>query len=556
MLLMPLETTRGFTMVQRVRRTALVLIVMLGLTACSQPVGDVGGGGTAAPAGAEQTGDTAAPADADEADGELTIAIAEEPDDLDPTLARTLVGRMVFVNMCEKLYDVDADLELIPQLAADLPEVSEDGLTVTIPLRSDVTFNDGTPFNAEAVAQSLERHMTLEGSSRASELSQVESVTVVDDATVELTLSEPFTALTSILADRSGMIMSPQALDELGEDFGENPVCVGPFQFVERQAQDRIVLERADDYYDADQVQLDRIIFRIIADANVRTANLRSGDVDMAERIATTDVDQIESDANLQLFTATSIGYQGMTINIGNANGIAEAPQQLDTPLASDPRVREAFELAIDREALNEVVFDGRFTPGCSPISPNSPYADPDLECPAQDLDRARQLLADAGAEGLAVELVHANDPVNQRQAEVVQQMATEAGFEVSLAPTEFATALDETDAGNYEMFQIGWSGRVDPDGNIHAFHHTDGSLNISKASDPEVDDLLAQTRAEADVETRRGLFNQLVDTLRERRNIIYLYHQNLFVGARASITGFEFYGDGLPRFKTAAIGE
>jgi peptide/nickel transport system substrate-binding protein len=531
---------------------ALIALLLL-LVACSQPVGDVTTGSTAAPGESDQ----ATGADGgDQATGELTIALAEEPDDLDPTIARTLVGRMVFVNMCEKLYDVDADLQIVPQLAADLPEVSEDGTSVTIPLREGITFNDGTPFNAEAVKQSLERHMTLPESARASELSQVESVEAVDETTIELTLSEPFTALTAILADRSGMIMSPQALDELGEDFGSNPVCVGPFQFVERQAQDRIVLERADNYYDADQVKLDRIIYRIIIDANVRTANLRSGDIDMAERIATTDVEEIESDSNLQMFTATSIGYQGITFNIGNANGITEPPAQLDTPLASDPRLREAFELALDREAINEVVFQGKFIPGCSPISPNSPFADPDLQCPGRDLDRARALLSQAGQEGLAVELVAGNDPVNVRLAEVVQQMANEAGFEVTVRPTEFTTALDETDAGNYEAFQIGWSGRVDPDGNIHAFHHTEGSLNISKATDTEIDDLLDQTRVEQDSEARHELFNQLVDTLRERRNIIYLYHQNLFVGARGTITGFEFYGDGLPRLKTAGFSE
>jgi peptide/nickel transport system substrate-binding protein len=541
-------------MAQGLRRTLLVLTAIL-LVACSQPVGDVTTGSTA-PADADETAGDDEPegGDDDAGGGELTIAIAEEPDDLDPTLARTLVGRMVFINMCEKLYDVDADLQIVPQLAADLPDVSDDGTSVTIPVRDGITFNDGTPFNADAVKQSLERHMTLEGSSRASELAAVESVEVVDDTTVELTLSEPFTALPSILADRSGMVMSPQALDELGEDFGSDPVCVGPFQFVERQAQDRIVLERADDYYDADQVNLDRIVYRIITDANVRTANLRSGDLDMAERIATTDVDQIESADDLQLFTATSIGYQGITINIGNENGIAEPPTQLDTPLASDPRIREAFELAIDREAINDVVFQGKFTPGCSPISPNSPFADPDLQCPEQDLDQARQLLADAGQEGLSVELIHPNDPVNQRQAEVIQQMANEAGFDVSLQPTEFTTALDETDAGNFQMFQIGWSGRIDPDGNIHAFHDTEGSLNISKSTDPEIDDLLDQTRGESDTEARHELFNQLVDLLRERRNIIYLYHQNLFVGAKDTITGFEFYGDGLPRLKTTGF--
>ncbi|MGH2736116.1 MAG: ABC transporter substrate-binding protein, partial [Actinomycetota bacterium] len=189
--------------------------------------------------------------------GELVIALAEEPDALDPSLARTFVGRIVFASICEKLYDVNENLEVIPQLAADLPEFSEDGLSVTIPLREGITFNDGTEFNAEAVKTTLDRHREISESARASEIAPVKSVEVVDEFTVGLQLSEPFSPLTAALADRAGMILSPAQIDKLGDDFAEDPVCVGPFDFVERRAQDRIVVEKSDEYYDADQVHLD-----------------------------------------------------------------------------------------------------------------------------------------------------------------------------------------------------------------------------------------------------------------------------------------------------------
>jgi peptide/nickel transport system substrate-binding protein len=151
--------------------------------------------------------------------------------------------------------------------------------------------------------------------------------------------------------------MSPAALDELGDDFGQEPVCVGPFEFVER-GNERIVLERAENYHDADQVKLDRVVYQTINDGNIRTANLRSGDVHMAERINTTDVEQIESDPGLTMYDAVSLGYWGIFVNIGNTDGIDEPPGEPDHPLV-DPRVREAFELSLDHEALVKVAMDG-----------------------------------------------------------------------------------------------------------------------------------------------------------------------------------------------------
>src|SRR4051812_43031982 len=141
--------------------------------------------------------------------GTLVIGLESDPDALDPTLARTFVGRIVFLHMCEKLYDLNRKLEIVPQLASSLPKLSGDKLTVTIPLRHGLKFNDGTAFNAAAVKQSLDRHKTLKGSTRASEISPVTSVDTRGQYTVVLHLSERYSPLTAQLADRAGMIMSP-----------------------------------------------------------------------------------------------------------------------------------------------------------------------------------------------------------------------------------------------------------------------------------------------------------------------------------------------------------
>ena len=179
---------------KRWERWALLACSVLLLAACG-PVGDGGDSGTAKGGGEVRDG------------GMLTVALEDDPDMLDPTLARTLVGRMVFTSLCEKLYDIDREQNVVPQLAAELPSVSQDGRGVEIKLREGIKFNDDTPFDAAAVKKSLDRHRTLEASARKSELSPVSGVDVVDPATVRIRLSQPFAPLAALLADRSGMVM-------------------------------------------------------------------------------------------------------------------------------------------------------------------------------------------------------------------------------------------------------------------------------------------------------------------------------------------------------------
>ncbi|MBI3456592.1 MAG: ABC transporter substrate-binding protein [Candidatus Rokubacteria bacterium] len=481
----------------------------------------------------------------------LVVALNQDPDILDPTLSQTYVGRIIYANMCEKLYEIDENLNIFPQLAAEMPRFTDGGKTVTIKLRAGVKFNDGTPMNAEAVRFSLERHRDMKGSNRRSELTLVNDVEVLDPLTVRLRLKAPFAPIVAALADRSGMPVSPPQARKLDDKFGTAPICVGPWTVTERIPQDRIVLEKSPHYFDSSQVHFDKIIFRIIPNDNVRVANLRSGDIDVMHRVAPTDAVSLRKEGKFDVSGVTGLAYDGITINSHNKTGKHEARGDLGTPLANDPRVREALELAIDRNALNQVAWDGQYTPGCTPLSPVSPFYDKSRKCPARDVARAKKLLAEAGlGGGYSFELMIVNDPQQRRVGEILQGMAKEAGFNVSLRPMEFAASLKEQDAGRYQAFLIGWSGRLDPDANIHQFHSCGGSLNETNVCDEGIDAFLNRAREISDIKERFELYRQAIDKMLARRNIIYLYHQNYIVGFPKDVKGYKAVPDGLIRIK------
>jgi peptide/nickel transport system substrate-binding protein len=482
----------------------------------------------------------------------LVVALNQDPDLLDPTLSRTYVGRIIFSQMCEKLYEIDENLRISPQLAAALPAISDGGKTVTIKLRSGVKFNDGTAMTAEAVKFSLDRHREMKGSNRRSELDPLTAVEVVDPLTVRLRLKSAFSPLVATLADRSGMPVSPAAVNKLGDKFATAPVCVGPWSFVERVPQDRIVLEKSAHYFDPGQARFDRLVFRIIPDDNVRLANLRSGDIDVMHLVAPTDSVNLKKEGRFEVSSVTGLGYTGMTINQRNKTGKTQPPGDLGTPLANDPRVREALDLSLDREAINQVAWDGQYTPGCTPIAPVSPFYDKGRKCPARNVAKAKQLLAAAGLpNGYSFELTIVNDPQQRRFGEVIQSMAREAGFNISLRPSEFASALTDDDNGKLQAFAIGWSGRVDPDGNMHQFHTCGGSLNTTLVCDEAIDAQLNKAREVSDQGERAKLYREAIEKITSgRRNIIYLYHLNYIVAYPKNLKGYRSVPDGLIRIK------
>jgi len=471
----------------------------------------------------------------------LRIGLAEDPDILDPTLARTYVGRIVFSSLCDKLFDIDEKLNVVPQLALS-HETSADGKAVTIKLRPGVKFHDGEPLDAEAAKFSLERHLTMTGSFRKPEIAAIDRVEVVDPLTIRVMLKTPFSPLIAQFTDRAGMMVSPKAAREAGDKFGLKPVCAGPYRFVERVQQDRIVVEKFPDYWNKDNIHIDRIVYLPIVDATVRLANLKSGGLDLIERVLATDIKDVRGDARLKLSTALELGYQGIDINVANGD-------RAKNPLGTSAKVRQALSLAIDRDALNQVVFNGEFVPGNQWVNPDHPYFQKNFPVPKRDVVRAKALMKEAGVTTpFDVDFLVPKGAETQAVAEVVQAMAAEIGINMKIRVTEFATSLKQGESGEFQAYLLAWSGRTDPDGNTYIFHKCKAPQNNPGYCNPEVDRLLDDARSVADFAKRKAVYEQLTKLILEDNPKLYLYHRRVLIAHTARLDGYRQMPDGLVR--------
>jgi len=470
----------------------------------------------------------------------LRIGLAEDPDILDPTLARTYVGRIVFSAVCDKLFDIDEKLNIVPQLALS-HETSTDGKEVTIKLRPGVKFHDGEPLDAEAAKFSIERHLTLPGSFRKPELASLDHVEVVDPLTIKLVLKAPFSPLIAQLTDRAGMMVSPKAAREAGDKFGLHPVCAGPYKFVERVQQDRMVFEKFADYWNKDNVFIDRIVYLPIVDATVRLANLKSGSLDLIERVLATDIKDVRADNRLKLSTAIELGYQGITLNIGN--------DKAKGPLSQSAKVRQALDLSIDREAINQVVFNGEFMPGNQWVNPEHPYYQKAFPIRPRDVEKAKVLLKEAGATPpVSVDFMVPKGAETEAVAQVVQSMAAEAGFDMKIRVTEFATSLKQAEAGEYQAYLLAWSGRIDPDGNSYVFLHGKAPQNYSVWANADADKALDDARLVTDMAQRKAIYEKLAKHELNDEAILYIYHRRILIAHTTKLEGYKQMPDGLVR--------
>lgn len=478
----------------------------------------------------------------------LRIALREDADVLDPTLARSYVGRIVFAGLCDKLFDLNEKLEIVPQLATSYEWA--DPTTLVLHLRQGVTFQNGEPFDAAAVKYSLERHLTMQGSFRRSEISNIDHVDIVDPATVRIALKSPTSPLLAQFTDRSGMILPPKATAAAGKDFGQHPICSGPFQFGERVAQDRIVLERFAGYWDAKNVHFDKIIYRPMPDSAVLTANLRAGSIDLAERVLPTDVAQVKADAKLRVVTAPALGYEGITFNIANGD-------RSKAPIDQSALLRQAFEAAIDRQALVEVVYAGMFQPNAQAVSPASPYYIANIPTGPRDLEKAKALIKKSGVPTpIPVSINVPNTSGPTQEAEVIQAMVREAGFDLKINLIEFASSLQAATQGNFESYLIGWSGRADPDGNLYAFMRTGVGQNDAHYSNAVVDEMLDKARQVSGVPERRALYEKMWQAQRADMPLIYLFTPVNIVGMSAKLSGFRPVPDGMIRLQGLEMGK
>ncbi|KGE01280.1 ABC transporter substrate-binding protein [Rhizobium sp. YS-1r] len=470
---------------------------------------------------------------------DLKIGLQDDLDGLDPARSRTFVGEVVFESLCDSLVAIGADLVVKPELAEKW-SWNADGTELTLTLSPNLKFHDGSAIDAAAVKANLDRAVTLPDSMRRSELQSVKGVEVVDGLTVKIMLKQPDPTLLPQLSNRAGMMLSPASFEKAVTA----PSCSGPYKFVARQQNYKIDLEKFADYRNAADYHFDKLTFMIIPDTTVRLANLRSGALDMLERLAPSDIPSVKADDKLQLAQVTSVGYQGMTINVGNGTTRAKGL------LAKDKRIRLALELAIDRNVINDVVGSGIFQPAQQPFAGVSPYHNKDIKVTARDVAKAKSILKEAGVEKVSFELLFANSTTSQQVAELIQAMAAEAGFDIKLRAVEFTSMLAQTQSGDFDAVLTGWSGRYDPDGNLHQFVTCKASLNYAGFCNEQVDKDLNTAKVTADFETRKKFYDDAQSILQDQLPIIYLYHQPWPFVLAKNLKGFTPLPTGLISIK------
>jgi peptide/nickel transport system substrate-binding protein len=280
-----------------------------------------------------------------------------------------------------------------------------------------------------------------------------------------------------------------------------------------------------------------------VPDASLRAIGLRTGQLDLIERLAPTDLDAVRSDSRLKVVSKPGLGYQVLQFNLNN--GPAS-----NNPIGRSALVREAFEASIDRNVLNQVVFNGQYIPDNQPEPVSGTYFDPDFPVPARDVERAKALLKEAGEPHPSFTLRIANDPVGVQIGEVLQSMSAEAGFDMKVQPMEAVSLFNAADRGDFQAVFAIWSGRPDPDQNISIWVASDGFLNRGLYKNPELDALLAKATATIDVPERVKLYRQAAGIYLKDRPYLFLYHYMWQWGASAKLSGFVPYPDGVIRVR------
>ena len=396
-------------------------------------------------------------------------------------------------------------------------------------------FHDGEPFDAAAAKYSLERHMNMKGSFRKPELAAVDTVEVVDPLTVKLNLKQPFSPLLAQLTDRAGMMVSPKAAEAAGDKFALKPVCAGPYKFVERIPQDKIVVEKFADYWNKDHVFLDKITYLPIVESTVRLANLRSGGLDMMERLLATDIKTVRDDPKLRLSKAVSLGFWALLVNVANG-------PKADNPLGKDARVRQAFDLSIDREALNQVVFNGEFVPGNQWVNPQSPWYHEGVPDPQARRRQGQGTHEGGGRHRPAHDRLHGRQqPRNPRKSP--RSCSRWWPRPVSTSRSGWSRrrpALKAAEDGDFQLYENQWSGRIDPDGNTVLYQTCGSPLNTGRYCDKEIDEWHREARASSDFATRKKVYEKIAAKFLPNGWMIYLYHPNYLIAHTARLENFK----------------
>jgi peptide/nickel transport system substrate-binding protein len=497
---------------------------------------------------------TAAPAAAAKpaTGGSLTFVLENDVIDFDPLRSRAFVDRNVHYQIYDSLAAIDATGKVIPWLAEKW-ETSADGKTVTFNLRKGVKYHDGSPFDAESVKWNIDRYRTAEGSARSGELAPVENVEVVDASTVRFTLKTPFSPLLSLLVDRAGMMVSRQAAEAGGADFTRKAfkAGTGPFILTEAVKDDHITLERNPEWWGKDSggnalPLLDKITVRPITSGDVRLANLKTGDAQIANNISPKDVTAVQAESTLNYQVKPGVSYNSLI------------PNRKAGMVFEEGRYVRAVSLALDRKELLDKVWFGVGAVGYGTIAPPHFAHDPNWKpYETADVEGAKKLVAEVGKGPLSFEfLVPSGDPFLLQWAQLIQAQLKKADINAEIKQLEFAQILKlQTDKEFPGMSLVGWSGRVDPDGNTYDHVYTGRPLNDPSYSNKEVDRLLDLQRAESDEGKRREYLRQAEQIYAvDDPARVWMRFGVAQLATSKKLQGLEPYPDQIVRFQYASL--
>jgi len=482
--------------------------------------------------------------------GTITFVLENDVIDFDPMRSRAFVDRNVHYQIYDSLVRVDPKGNIIPWLA-ERWEIAPDGKSVTFFLRQGVKFHDGTAFDANVVKWNLDRYRNTPDSARRGELASVDSVDVFDTYTVRVNLKAPFSPLLAQLVDRAGMMVSPKAVQEAGADFTRKAfkAGTGPFILTEAVKDDHITLERNPDWWGKDEAgnplpYLDKIIIKPITNSDVRLANLRTGEAQVANNIAGKDVATVKADSTLTYQEIPGLSFASLI------------PNRKEGFVFHEGNYVKAVAMALDRQEIHDKVFFGVGAVGYGAIAPPHFAYDPAFApFPKPDIDGAKRLVAEVGKGQLQFEfLVPSGDPQTLQLAQLIQAQLAKADIKAEIVQLEFAQILQLQDQKSFKgMTLVGWSGRIDPDGNTYDHIHTGAPFNDSSYSNKQVDQYLEQQRTITDQAQRRDLFRKAeqIYVVDDPARVWYHFGAAMLVTSK-KVQGLQPYPDQIIRFQYA----
>ena len=473
----------------------------------------------------------------DESSQNLIAAIAGEPDQLDPHKTTAYFSFEVLENVYDTLVEPDENLDMRPALAESW-EVSGDQLTWTFHLRHGVTFHDGSPFTADDVVYSYKRIIDQK-LSNADRFRAVTDVAAPDKSTVKITVAQPTPNLLSNIGGFKGMAIVQRKNVESGE-IATHPIGTGPFAFKSAKSGDSITLVANKNYWGGAPL-ISGVTFRFIPEASTALSALQAGEIDWTDSIPTQRVEELKADDSINLGVTPSNDYWYLTLN--------EARKPWN-----DVRVRRAIAYAVDRHAIVQATSYGTATANQLAIPKGSPWYT-EYHGYTLDIAKAKSLLDEAGVKDLTLEMMATTDyPETVTAAQIIADNLAALGITVKIRSTDFATWLDDENAGNFDMLMMGWLGNIDPDDFYYAQQHTGGKSNAQKYSNPDVDGLLDAARTDTDRDTRAGRYARAATIVADDASYIYLYNPSVIQAWSKSLSGYQARRDRAIRFRTARL--